>query len=228
MRRHKRTSSKSSKSGNLTDQAYRDLEEMIATLKLAPGTLVSEAELSKSLGIGRMPVREAMQRLARERLLHVLPRRGAVVAVSKPDEELSVIEARRPLEILVARTAAMRANGDERQQFDRIGDAMTAALVSKDFNAFVQLDTKFSDLCLIACRNPIAASMMRLITTLNRRFWFMHHGRTLPAEGVEHHIEIARAISRGDPEAAARSTDRLLDYIESWPKNALAPPTRST
>lgn len=223
MRRHKKPAAKRSDLANLTEQAYRKLEEMIATLELAPGTVVSEAALSKQLGIGRTPVREAMQRLARERLLHILPRRGCIVADSRPDEELSVIEARRPIEILVVQTAAFRANTDERLAFERIADAMAATLASKDFNGFARLDAEFNELCLAACRNPIAASMMQLITTLNRRFWFMHHGRTLPSEGVERHVEIARAIARGDAEAAASATGHLLDYIERWPRKALAP-----
>jgi DNA-binding GntR family transcriptional regulator len=223
MRRPKKPAPKGSDLANLTEHAYRQLEEMIATLELAPGIVVSEAALSKQLGIGRTPVREAMQRLARERVLQILPRRGCIVADSRPDEELSVIEARRPVEILVVRTAAVRANADERQQFDRIADAIAAALAVADFSAFARLDAEFNDLCLVACRNPIAASMMRLITTLNRRFWFMHHGRTLPGEGVERHIEIARAIARGDVAGATNATEHLLDYIESLPRKALEP-----
>jgi DNA-binding GntR family transcriptional regulator len=164
-----------------------------------------------------------MQRLARERLLQILPRRGCIVANSRPDEELSVIEARRPIELLVVRTAARRASADERQAFERIANAMAAALANGDFDGFARLDAEFNELCFVACRNPIAASMMQLITTLNRRYWFMRHGRTLPAEGVESHVDIARAIARGDTEAAARATERLLDYIESWPRMALAP-----
>ena len=61
---------------SLTDRAYADLEEMIVTLKLAPGRAVSESELSQRLGIGRTPIREALQRLAREELVVILPRRG--------------------------------------------------------------------------------------------------------------------------------------------------------
>jgi len=223
MRRPQKPPPKRNDAENLPEYAYRELEEMIATLVLAPGTVVSESALSKQLGIGRTPVREAMQRLARERLLQILPRRGCIVADSRPDEELSVIEARRPIELLVVRTAAIRANVEERQAFERIADAMAEALASADFNGFARLDADFNGLCLAACRNPVAASMMALITTLNRRYWFMHHGRTLPAEGVEHHIEIARAIARGDAEAAARAAAHLLDYIESWPRKALAP-----
>jgi DNA-binding GntR family transcriptional regulator len=223
MRRPKKSSAKRDDLANLTEHAYRKLEEMIATLKLAPGTLVSEAVLSKQLGIGRTPVREAMQRLARERLLQILPRRGCIVSNSQPDDELSVIEARRPIEVLVVRTAALRASAEERQAFERIAEAMAATLASGDFDGFARLDAEFNDLCFVACRNPIAASMMQLITTLNRRYWFMHHGQTLPTEGIERHIDIAHAIARGDPEAAVRATERLLDYIESWPRMALAP-----
>jgi len=59
----------------LSDRAYGDLEAMIVTLQLPPGSAVSEAALSQRLGIGRTPIREALQRLARERLITILPRR---------------------------------------------------------------------------------------------------------------------------------------------------------
>jgi DNA-binding GntR family transcriptional regulator len=90
----------------LTEQAYWRLEEMIATLELAAGALISEAELSTRLGIGRTPVREAMQQLAREQLLQILPRRGCIVSLCRLEDEQNVIEIRRPLELLVARAAA--------------------------------------------------------------------------------------------------------------------------
>ena len=62
--------------GKLTDQAYEQIEEAIVTLRLAPGSSVSELQLSEMTGIGRTPIREAIQRLAREHLIMVLPQRG--------------------------------------------------------------------------------------------------------------------------------------------------------
>src|ERR1700694_6305152 len=50
--------------GTLTDRAYRELEEMIVTLRLSPGTVLSEQALAVRLKIGRTPIREALQRLA--------------------------------------------------------------------------------------------------------------------------------------------------------------------
>ena len=201
---------------SLTARAYSLLEEMIGTLQLPPGTPVSEAELSSQLGIGRTPVREAMQRLARERLLLILPRRGCIVTAIRPEEEVMLIETRR-----VDRDAGdgrrrprERANPNGRQ-FAEIAARMKTAQRTNDFDAFARLDAEFNRLCITACRNEFAGSMMQVITPLNRRFWFIHHGRTLPKEGVEAHIEIALALSRGNAEAVLSGTERLLRYIAS-------------
>lgn len=206
---------------SLTEQAYQQLEQMVATLQLAPGAVVSETELCSLLGIGRTPVREAMQRLAREKLFQILPHRGCIVSECRIDDELNIIEVRRPLELLASRGAALRANPEQRKRFAEIASAMADALESDDFEAFAKLDAEFNRLCLIACRNTTIASMMRLISTQNRRFWFMHHGRTLPREGVESHIEIARAIAAGDADAAATASERLLVYVESLARRSL-------
>src|ERR1043166_7236849 len=64
----------------LTDRAYRELEEMIVTLQLSPGTVLSEQALAVRLKIGRTPIREALQRLARDGLVVIMPRRGIMVS----------------------------------------------------------------------------------------------------------------------------------------------------
>ena len=65
--------------GSLTERAYRQLEELIVThVALPPKTVLSEQLLSKRLKIGRTPVREALQQLARDGLVVILPRRGVV------------------------------------------------------------------------------------------------------------------------------------------------------
>src|SRR5919202_364371 len=83
---------------SLTERAYRSLEEQIVTLQIAPGTVVSEVWLSRRLGIGRTPIQEALQRLARERLVVILPRRGIVVAEENVKTQLRLIELRREIE----------------------------------------------------------------------------------------------------------------------------------
>jgi DNA-binding GntR family transcriptional regulator len=93
----------------LTEQAYNRLEEMIVTLSLAPGAVLSEQTLSAGLGIGRTPIREALQRLGHEGLVRVLPRKAIIVTDTDPKRQLLVLEVRRELERLLAR-AICRAN----------------------------------------------------------------------------------------------------------------------
>ena len=95
--------------GTLTDRAYRELEEMIVTLQLAPGTVLSEQALSGRLKIGRTPIREALQRLARDGLVVIMPRRGIMVSEINLRLQLRLLEVRRELERLMASLAAERA-----------------------------------------------------------------------------------------------------------------------
>ena len=75
----------------LTDKAYIQLEEMIVTLQLAPGQVLSESELGEQLEIGRTPIREALQRLAREGLVTILPRKGILVTEINPSRSLQTL-----------------------------------------------------------------------------------------------------------------------------------------
>ena len=68
----------------LTEQAYRLIEEQIVTLRLKPGDVLSEQMLSATFGIGRTPIREALQRLAQEGLVIILPRKGILVSDLNP------------------------------------------------------------------------------------------------------------------------------------------------
>ena len=100
---------------------------MIVTLKLAPGAVLSEQALSPELGIGRTPIREALQRLASEGLVLVLPRKAIIVTETDPRKQLLVLEVRRELERLLARASAERASAAERRAFQAIADGMEAA-----------------------------------------------------------------------------------------------------
>src|ERR1700741_3359151 len=124
----------------LTDQAYNRLEERIVTLKLAPGAILSEQVLSSELGIGRTPIREALQRLAREGLVLVLPRKAIIVTDTDPRRQLLVLEGRRELERLLARASAERASQAQRRRFSEIADGMEAAARDNDDIAFMRLD----------------------------------------------------------------------------------------
>ena len=210
------------KPSSLSDKAYRQLEELIVTLRLAPGEVLSEAALAKKLKIGRTPIREALQRLAREGLVLILPRRGVLVSEINVMTQLRLIEVRREIERLIARTAADRASAEERAEFRAIADGMDAAAGTNDDLAFMRLDRQFNLLTAHAARNEFASKSMGLMHGLSRRFWYLHYKEVadLPL-AARLHADVARAIASGKPDDSANASDRLLDYIEDCTRATL-------
>jgi DNA-binding GntR family transcriptional regulator len=151
---------------SLTEQAYRVLEEEIVTLRLKPGSILSEHSLSATTKFGRTPIREALQRLAREGLITILPRKGILVSDINPRNQLLLLEVRRELERLLSRTGAERATAMQRAGFQGIARGMDQAAKHND------------DLSL--------------------------------------HANQARAIAKGDADAAGRASDKLMHYVESF------------
>lgn len=208
---------------SLTAQAYERIEELIVKLELHPGTAISEAELSARLGIGRTPVREALQRLAREHLVQILPQRGVLVSELDIKRQLRLLEARREVERMVARCAARRASDAERKQFAELAREFIAAAKAKDQTRFMRADKAFNDLSLRAARNEFAAGAMGLMHGLSRRFWFMHHRQADDTELMAAlHGRLARAIADADEVAAAKALDALIDHNETFTRSTVS------
>ncbi len=206
----------------LKEQAYRQIEEAIVTLKLPPGAVVSEQAMSEMTGIGRTPIREAIQRLAQERLIVVLPQRGLLIAEMDVRKQLRLLETRREVERLIARSAARRATETERQRFAGLATEFEAEAESNDDEAFMRSDREFNELCLAAARNEFAEGAMRLMHGLSRRFWYVHYKQAadLP-QTARRHAAIAHAIAHGDADAAGEALDRLLDDIEAFTRSTV-------
>jgi DNA-binding GntR family transcriptional regulator len=201
----------------LTERAYRELEEEIVTLRLKPGEFLSEYALSVSLRIGRTPIREALQRLAREGLITILPRKGILVAETDPRKQLLVLEVRRELERLLSRLGAQRASEEQRRRFGEIAASMDRAGKANDDLTFMRLDRELNLLIAEAGQNEYAARAMRLLQGHSRRFWYLHYKQAadLPL-CARLHASQARAIAGGDAKAAAAAADRLIDYTETF------------
>ena len=199
---------------SLTERAYSQIEEAIVTLQIPPGSTVSELALSEMTGIGRTPIREAIQRLAREHLIVILPQRGLLVPEIDVKKQLKLLRTRREVERLVCRSAAKSATPEERALFARLAAGFEKAASANDF---VRLDREFNELCVTAARNEFAEGAMRLMHGFSRRFWYYHYKQAadLP-EMARLHGAVAKAIADGDVDRAGRALDKLLDNIEDF------------
>ncbi len=202
---------------SLTERAYKAIEERIVTLQFGPGQLLSEHSLAEQLKIGRTPIREALQRLARDGLVVILPRRGILVSEINLLTHLELLEVRREIERLMARAAAERAGAAERKAFAKIAKGMVAAAKSNQDIAFMRLDHDLNQSIAKAARNRFASKTMGLMAGLSRRFWYSHYKDVadLPL-CARLHADLARSIAGGDGDGAAAASDKLIDYIEEF------------
>jgi DNA-binding GntR family transcriptional regulator len=214
---------KSANAETLTERAYRELEEQVVTLRLKPGEFISEYALAETLGIGRTPIREALQRLAREGLVTILPRKGIMVSETDPRKQLLVLEVRRELERLLARLGALRASEEQRRHFRAIAESMDGAGKANDDLTFMRLDRELNLLISEAAHNDYATRAMRFLHGHSRRFWYLHYRQAadLPL-CARLHASQSRAIASGDTKRAEAATDRLIDYTETFTRATVA------
>ncbi len=185
---------------SLSDNAYRQLEELIVTLKIAPGSLVTEQDLSTTTGFGRTPVREAVQRLERDMLLRVIPRRGVLIEPIDVQRALMAIDVRAKVEPLLMERAARLADEVERRRFSWLADQMELSVVNADPLAFTRADREFNDLVTQCARHEVASRVNMPLHAIGRRIGYCNSQRTTDHADATAaiHVRLVRSIVEED------------------------------
>src|SRR5665811_805659 len=138
-----------------SDAAYALLMERIVDLSLPPGAVLHEKFLAAELGYGRTPVREALARLAADRFVTILPRRGVIVAPITFEEVLAMFEARETIECGIAYIAATRVTQDDLEEMRRLAATADAARMTGDSEEFLLADHAMHTFLVQMIKNPI-------------------------------------------------------------------------
>jgi DNA-binding GntR family transcriptional regulator len=216
------THSLAAEAANKSELAYARIEEMITFQDLPPGRLVSETMLAELTGLSRTPVREALQRLAREGMVEIHPKRGILVAPLSVESQLHLLEIRRSLEELAVRLAVQRSGPAQRAAMLELAQTLEA-FTGDDRRPFGPLLRRSHHLIATAARNPYLPIAMAPLQGLSRRFWFANL-RNVAAElrdGAARHVAILRAVHAQDPDAAGQASLALNDYLVEFAHRTL-------
>jgi DNA-binding GntR family transcriptional regulator len=196
--------------------AYEAIERMIVMQELEPGLLVSEAQLMQLTQLGRTPVREALQRLARARMVEVHPNRGVLIPSISVEAQLKRLELRRVLEALAVRVACQRARAQEREEMRAMVGVLTGGHL--DLAAYMGTVRDTHDLIVRATDNEYFADTMAPLQGLSRRFWLAHveDEEEDVRTGSNLHVAILKAILDRDSDAAERASLALNDYLTEF------------
>lgn len=205
-------SPRSGEAASFADRAYYAIRELIVTLELPPGAVVREPELTEQLGIGRTPVREALRRLAQERLVEVFPRRGMFVTKVDVRDLARLCEVRLALEPEAARLAAERATQADLAELREVLAELDGGR-KRDPRALIDLDERIHRAIYHASHNPYLAETLEQYYAHALRIWMVALARTDIGAAVGGHHAVLEAVVRGD---GARAERLMREHVESF------------
>ncbi|MGW1115044.1 GntR family transcriptional regulator [Streptomyces albidoflavus] len=191
---------------------------------LVPGQRLVENDLAAAYGATRGAVREALQDLAAEEILEIVPRRGARVRTVSVEEAVQITECRSALEQLCAGKAATLATDDQRAELARIGVDMRQAVTDGAWEAYSALNQRLHELVIEASGQEVARRTLGRLNGPMVRYQFrlaLRPGR--PARSLPQHLAIIEAVVGRDPEAAGRAAAAHLDDVIEQLRSSAAP-----
>jgi DNA-binding GntR family transcriptional regulator len=204
-----------------SEEAYLKIRDRIVSLDLAPGSVVNEGRLQAELAIGRTPIREALQRLAHEKLVHSVPHRGTFVTDVKITDLARITEVRVVLEAHAARLASERCTAADGAELSELLNALRSGRV-KNQRELMNLDQQIHRTIYQVARNSFLESTLERYFNLSLRLWFLvldHDVRLLAA--VEEHAELLEAVIAHDADRAEAIMRRHVVGFEHEIRKAL-------
>jgi DNA-binding GntR family transcriptional regulator len=185
-----------------SEEAYLRIRDRIVSLDMAPGSVVNETRLREELRIGRTPIREALQRLARENLVRSIPHRGTFVTDVNITDLARITEVRVVLEAHAARVAAEKLIAPDREKVAELLRVVERGGIT-DQRKLMRLDQQIHRTIYRATRNPFLEATLERYLNLSLRLWYLVLDREVRLrEAVDEHVELLKAILGGDGDGA--------------------------
>lgn len=203
------------KPGLIRDGVYEHLKREILSGRLPSGARLAEVEAAERLGVSRTPVREAVQRLAQDGLVEVVPNRGARVRTVTPAEVEDTYAVREVLDGLAARLAAHSARPADLATMRAALERLERAGCT-DYAAQTAADLEFHGAIAAASGNPTLVGVLRGLAEGVARVKLLTREYNQASQTHLNHAAILGAIEDRDPvaaEAAAREHVRAFRAI---------------
>lgn len=193
------------------DEVYDALKHAIITLRLMPGTSVSESSLCRSTGVSRTPVRSAIGRLTEEGLIDVFPQRGSFVSLISLKNISDSHFVRRTLEAAILKEAAHQWTAEKSAEMRKLLSDQSEAIKRGEDDRFHELDTRFHELLAVHANLEGAWTTVLNMRTRVLRFYRLFSVPERLPEVVREHRSIIDALDKGD---AQRAEALLLDHVD--------------
>ena len=206
-------------SRSVQDNVYSALRNSIINLNLAPGTAISESEVSLKFQVSRTPVREAFIRLSKEGLVEVIPQKETLVSLIDSARVEQEFFLRESLETSVLEPFILNSQSHHFSEMEKLLGFQTEAIKSKSYIEFINYDDRFHQILFEAADQHLSWEV------LSNMIGHYHRVRILTIliagigdEKVGEHREIFTALKEKDPEQAKKMLYLHLHNLETEEK----------
>ena len=195
----------------LRSSVFETLRSAILRGYFEPGEHLTEINLAEILGVSRTPVREALQILEREKLVTILPRRGAVVADISEENLKDEMEIRAALDTLAVCKAVSRITPEQLEEMERIARSFAMHCRKGETEQCAGEDERFHQIITDAADNKRLSYLMEIVR--EQLYRYRLESLKEPAEYpnlVREHEEILQALRERDPEKGKEAVKRHI------------------
>lgn len=197
----------------LRDEAYDVLRDAIVSGELAPGQRISDGQIAAELGLSRAPVRQALSRLAAERLVVSKPQSHTCVAPVVPRELEDALVVVRAMHELAVREALPRMTDDDialmRAEYENLRRAVEAG----DAMAVIRADEALHAVPVRVRGNRALEETVRRYTPVLRRSERRCFSVEAASASLGRHGELIAACAAGDAATAQLLTAKVWDEM---------------
>ena len=189
---------------SLKEQVYEYLRERMRMGELRPGAVIDMEETSRTLGVSKTPLRDALLQLEMEDFVTILPRRKIVVNTLTIQDVRDYYEIIGALESTALLAALDRFRDEDIRLMERMNEGMKKAIDADDFDLYYERNLKFHEVFLDLCGN---ASLAKIVNRLKKRLYDFPRPKGFVKEWEEasigEHRRLLDLIRRGMKEEAA-------------------------
>ena len=193
------------------EAAVKYLENKIIHNEFKPGQRLIERELSKLLGVSKIPIREALQTLEKSGLVRIVPRKGATVTPFTPKEIEGNYAIRETLVGLAARLAARHICKEDLAKIKKIAGEMARKCEKNNLNSYFSLNLEFSQLLSNIGRNQ---QLNQILSNLGKQTYRLRFtSMSLPGrmqKSCNYHQQLVKALEKKDEVEAERIAQTII------------------
>ena len=202
-----------------SERAYIEIRRMIVRLDLAPADVIREEALQQTLGLGRTPIREALQRLVRDQFVTVISRRGMYVSSIDIGELALLYETRAILEPYAMRLACARGTTGA---WDDMAALLAGAAADSSPNELLEIDRRCRELGWAAADNRFLTDHLDMLYAHSDRLWHLYLGDVADLHSmIAEHREILDALRARDADRAAELIEAHMHRFDQQIRNAV-------